>query len=153
MWLPEVAGGWYDFRTGEQSRGGQYIQARAPLGRAPAYIRAGAVLPLGPAPSWAAGPLTLRLFPAIGANGTLELYDDDGESAVSRARPPCLIHVEAAWAEGRAHLRLSRSGTHIPRWPEIRFEDRTGAAVLVCANGEEDVASIPIRELHVKETA
>ncbi|HZV21079.1 MAG TPA: TIM-barrel domain-containing protein, partial [Hyphomicrobiales bacterium] len=52
VWLPNVAGGWYDIRNGEPVESGWHETVPAPLGSAPAFIRAGAILPLGPCPSW-----------------------------------------------------------------------------------------------------
>ncbi len=90
VWLPKVAGGWYDIRTGALLACGE-LSVDAPLGAAPAFIRAGSILPLGPSRSWEHGPLTLRLFPLEEGASQIEIYDDDGESIVDRANPPCLI--------------------------------------------------------------
>ncbi len=48
VWLPEIAGGWHDIRTGEWFSGGARHNVEAPLGAAPAFARAGSILPLGP---------------------------------------------------------------------------------------------------------
>ena len=70
---------WHDFWTGERFDGGQEIAAEAPLDRIPLFVRAGSVLPMQ-------GPVSHALenrdrFDVVvypGADGTGELYDDDG---------------------------------------------------------------------------
>ena len=122
VWLPKTDGGWYDLRTGALLPCGEH-QVEAPLGAAPAFIRAGSILPLGPSPSWADGPLTLRLFPLEEGETQLEIYDDDGESFVDRVNPPCLIHVSANWRDGVPSLQISKQGDCAPSWAKIHFED------------------------------
>jgi alpha-D-xyloside xylohydrolase len=73
---------WYEFFTGEAQDGGQTITAAAPLNRLPLYVRAGAIVPVGPAIEYTGQkpeePLTLFVY--TGANGTFDLYEDDGLS-------------------------------------------------------------------------
>lgn len=73
---------WYDFWTGQTIQGGTYIQAAAPLNRIPLYVRAGSILPLGPEEQYAGekvdGPIELRIYP--GANGSFNLYQDEGDT-------------------------------------------------------------------------
>ena len=80
-------GEWVDFWTGDRYAGRQRVTVAAPLdgGRAPVFVRAGAILPLAPdfdtlaaanAPGVRsyAGDLVVRVFPGGGA-GELALYD------------------------------------------------------------------------------
>ena len=80
VYLPESPA-WYDFWTGASQRGGQEIDAIAPLDRIPLYVRAGSILPLGPEIQYAtekpAGPIELRIY--RGADGTFNLYQDAGD--------------------------------------------------------------------------
>jgi alpha-D-xyloside xylohydrolase len=73
---------WYDFWTGAKVKGGQEIEADAPLDRIPLYVRAGSVLPLGPEIEYAeqnpGGPIELRIY--RGADGSFNLYEDSGDS-------------------------------------------------------------------------
>ena len=73
---------WYDFHTGKRFEGGQTVEAAAPLGRMPLYVRAGSIVPVGPDLQYSSekkpGDITLLVFP--GENGTFELYEDDGVS-------------------------------------------------------------------------
>ncbi len=135
VWLPETAGGWFDIRSGERFSCGDNA-VEAPLGAAPAFIRAGAVLPLGPSPSWTEGPLTLRLFQGEGRTN-LDIYDDDGESVVRHDDPPSLIKVAAVWSGGAPALAIHNAGPRAPRWPAIVFEDSGGRPIAVPVNGYE----------------
>jgi alpha-D-xyloside xylohydrolase len=73
---------WYDFYTGRAYDGGQTVVADAPLARLPLFVRAGSVVPTGPAIEYAAqqldGPITLFVY--TGADGSFDLYEDDGET-------------------------------------------------------------------------
>ena len=81
VYLPSGAE-WYDFHTGQRQAGGQKVEAAAPLARMPLYVRAGAILPVGPEIQYAAekpgGDITLLVF--TGADGSYDLYEDDGVS-------------------------------------------------------------------------
>jgi alpha-D-xyloside xylohydrolase len=81
VYLPP-APSWYDFWTGESLRGGQFVQASAPLNRIPLYVPAGAILPLGPENEYVDQhpdeTTEVRIYP--GANGSFTLYDDAGDS-------------------------------------------------------------------------
>ncbi len=143
VWLPKTGGGWHDVRTGALLTCGEH-RVEAPLGAAPAFLRAGSILPLGPSQSWADGPLTLRLFPLEEGESRLEIYDDDGESLVDHANPPCLIRVCANWKAQTPALAISKCGDLPPRWPEIRFEDAAGRLLSVTANAN-DARSVALR--------
>jgi alpha-D-xyloside xylohydrolase len=79
VYLPAGAS-WYDFHTGERFAGGRGVEARAPLGHLPLFVRAGAILPIGPAVQHTAeklqAPITLYVY--RGADGAFSLYEDDG---------------------------------------------------------------------------
>jgi hypothetical protein len=48
VYLPQSAGGWVDFWTGERHAGGRTHDVASPLERIPLHLRAGSILPLGP---------------------------------------------------------------------------------------------------------
>jgi alpha-D-xyloside xylohydrolase len=81
VYLPSGAD-WYDFHSGVKTAGGQSIEAAAPLRRMPLYVRAGSIVPVGPEIQYTAekpgAPITLLVF--TGADGTFDLYEDDGVS-------------------------------------------------------------------------
>lgn len=73
---------WTDFWTGRTLDGGQTIEANAPIGHLPIFVRAGSILPYGPAVQWSGekpnGPIEVRIFP--GADGAFTLYEDEGDN-------------------------------------------------------------------------
>ena len=73
---------WYDFYTGKVFRGGESIEAEAPLERMPVFVKAGAIIPIGPKIQYTGekpdAPLTLYVY--TGASGAFDLYEDDGTS-------------------------------------------------------------------------
>lgn len=83
VYLPH--GIWYDFWSNERYEGGCWIDVRAPLDTIPLFVKAGAIIPTGPvtqyvstAPQGGFDQLTLKVYG--GADGTFELYEDDGIS-------------------------------------------------------------------------
>ncbi|HVU35279.1 MAG TPA: TIM-barrel domain-containing protein [Opitutaceae bacterium] len=80
VYLPETAGGWFDFWTGRQLAGGRTIDAPAPYDAAPLFVRAGSIVPFGPDLQYTtekrADPVTLFVYG--GADGDFSLYEDDG---------------------------------------------------------------------------
>ncbi len=81
VYLPAGAD-WYDFNSGKLFEGGQTVKAAAPLSRMPLYVRAGSIVPVGPEIQYSTeapgAPITLYVF--TGADGTFDLYEDDGVS-------------------------------------------------------------------------
>lgn len=81
MYLP-AGSSWYDFWTGASLKGGQSIHASAPLEAMPLYVRAGSIIPMAPELQYTSekpeDPIELRIY--RGANGSFELYEDDGLS-------------------------------------------------------------------------
>ena len=80
VYLPH--GRWYDFWTEEAVAGGAEVTRAVDLETMPLYVRAGAIVPMGPVMQWtdeiSNPPLTLTVYP--GADGTFDLYEDDGRS-------------------------------------------------------------------------
>jgi alpha-D-xyloside xylohydrolase len=80
LYLPK-GNDWIDFWTGKRFKGGQTIDAAAPIERMPLFIRAGAILPYGPEIQYATesvDPMEIRIYP--GANGTFTLYEDENDN-------------------------------------------------------------------------
>jgi alpha-glucosidase (family GH31 glycosyl hydrolase) len=80
LYLPQ--GVWYDFWNGQKLEGGREIVRPVDLATLPLYVRAGAILPLGPVKQYvgenSSDATELRIHP--GADGHLQLYEDDGET-------------------------------------------------------------------------
>ena len=122
VYLPAGAD-WYDFNNGATA-GGQTIEAAAPLSRMPLYVRAGSIVPVGPDIQYTAekpgAPITLFVF--TGADGSFDLYEDDGVSYGYEKGQFSRIPLRYDAAKGsadhrRAHRQLPRHarGAHIPR--------------------------------------
>lgn len=79
VYLPDHAGGWYDWHDGRHYPGGAVATVAAPLGRLPLFLRAGALIPLGGAEGMDERREVLVCGLVEGATG--ELYEDDGETA------------------------------------------------------------------------
>jgi alpha-D-xyloside xylohydrolase len=78
LYLPESEG-WYDFYTGEYFKGGQTIDADAPLSKMPLYVKSGSIIPFGPELQYStekkADPVSLFIY--TGADGSFILYEDE----------------------------------------------------------------------------
>jgi alpha-D-xyloside xylohydrolase len=81
VYLPKSTD-WYDFWTGQRMKGGQTVNAEAPLDRIPLFIKAGSIVPMGPIVQYSGEkntePLEIRVFE--GADGKFTLYDDEGDN-------------------------------------------------------------------------
>ncbi len=81
VYLPQSAT-WYDFWTGKTYKGGQTIDAKAPIETLPLFIKAGSIVPMGPFLQYAtekpANPLELRIY--RGGNGSFTLYEDENNT-------------------------------------------------------------------------
>jgi alpha-glucosidase len=82
VYLPDT-GAWCDFHTGEWHRGGQIIEAEAPLERIPLFVPSGGIIPMGKAMRYVGEqPDDVRhayVFPHPGQGyGLFTLVEDDG---------------------------------------------------------------------------
>ncbi len=72
---------WYNFWTNERIKGGQTIDANAPIDTIPLFVRAGSILPLG-TPVLSAQQkqdiASIRVYP--GADASFTLFSDDGNT-------------------------------------------------------------------------
>ncbi|HLI92819.1 MAG TPA: TIM-barrel domain-containing protein, partial [Puia sp.] len=104
VYLP--AGEWYDFWTGQQLHGRQTIEAAAPIGRMPVYVRAGSIVPMGPVMEWAterpADTIELRIYP--GADGHFALYEDANDGYQYEHGQFATTAMD--WVDGRRELLI-----------------------------------------------
>jgi alpha-glucosidase/alpha-D-xyloside xylohydrolase len=104
VYLP--AGQWWDFWSGSVIQGGKEKSQAVDLHTIPLYVRAGSIVPIGPLKQYVTDiqdePLTLRIYP--GADGSLRLYEDDGESF--RYREGAFTRTHCAWNDDRQALTL-----------------------------------------------
>jgi alpha-D-xyloside xylohydrolase len=72
---------WFDFWTGEKLQGGQKLIADAPINQMPIYVKAGAIIPTYLNDDKNNTPdNALKVYIYKGADGSFELYKDDGKS-------------------------------------------------------------------------
>jgi alpha-D-xyloside xylohydrolase len=113
---------WYDFWTGESISGGRDVVADAPLARIPLFVRAGSIVPLGPEIEYADqkpdGPIELRIY--TGADGTFELYSDEGDNYNYEKGAHAVIPIH--WSQTDKTLTIGeRAGTYSGMVNEITF--------------------------------
>ena len=79
VYLPKGAG-WYELYKGEYFKGGQPINADAPYERMPVFVKAGSILPFGPELQYTSEKPadTITLYVYTGADGSFQLYEDEG---------------------------------------------------------------------------
>lgn len=122
VYLPPAAGGWYDAWTGSALAGGRSIEADAPYGHIPVFVRAGSLVPLGPPIEYTGerpeDPLNLLVY--AGANGHFTLYEDDGLSyACERG---AFARIPLFWDEARRVLTIGpRQGAFAGMLPVHHF--------------------------------
>jgi alpha-glucosidase (family GH31 glycosyl hydrolase) len=104
VYLPE--GSWYDYWTGKQYSGKQYIHVVTPLDTLPLFVKAGAAIPMQPVMAYTgehtADPVTWDIFPGNDTGGLL--YEDDGKS---------LEYTTGVFALTRIHTNLTASGWQV----------------------------------------
>ncbi|KAA6462126.1 DUF5110 domain-containing protein [Acidobacteria bacterium AB60] len=143
VYLP-AAEGWFDFWTGEKVKGGEEIDADAPLERMPLYVRAGSVVPMGPQIEYAeqdpAGPIEIRVY--RGANGSFDLYEDSGDGYGYEHGEHAVIPLR--WDDKASALTIGARQGSFPGMAEHRTfrvvlvgQGRgTGAGITAKANAE-----------------
>jgi alpha-glucosidase (family GH31 glycosyl hydrolase) len=117
VYLPE--GAWFNYWTDEVSRGPQFITVCAPLDTVPLFIKQGAIIPMGPDMQYSSerplDPLTLEIYP--GANRSLTLYEDDGESTA---------YQNGLYAESRFEVTGSVGAVREPHVSQQQLTCRLG---------------------------
>jgi alpha-glucosidase (family GH31 glycosyl hydrolase) len=106
VYLPTGAD-WYNYWTDERLRGGQWIEASAPIETIPLFVRAGSVLPLGAPIDSTSQPQRLekvRVYP--GADADFTLYNDDGRTYAYEKGESQITHLH--WDD--AAQKLTHTG-------------------------------------------
>lgn len=128
VYLPQSAGGWYDFWTGERRDGGRHHDVPAPLDRLPLHVRAGSIVPVGPhlqSTVDATGrDLDLFIFP--GRDGEFTLYEDAGLNYDYEKGRYSLIRI--TWNDKAGELSLAaRKGSFDGMPASRRFNIRVAS--------------------------
>src|SRR5262245_34360110 len=118
LYLPR--GTWFDFWTEERAEGGKEIDRAVDLETTPLYVRAGAVIPMGPVKQYTAepvdGPLAVTVYP--GADGSFELFEDDGTSFEYKRGG--WMGITFKWADRARRLTVSLTPGSRMRPPLVR---------------------------------
>ncbi len=129
LYLPR--GSWFDFWTDERVAGGREIDRAVDLATMPLYVRAGAIIPMGPLKQYTSqpmeGPLSITIYP--GADGSFELFEDDGTSFEYRRGE--WMGISMRWSDRDRRLTLSlapgsRMRPPLTRAVEVRVAGRPG---------------------------
>jgi alpha-D-xyloside xylohydrolase len=116
---------WYEFFTGQDFEGGHTINAYAPLGQMPLYVKAGSVVPVGPNIQWVGEKpdALVTLYVYTGAEGGFEFYEDDGLSNAYARGAYSIIPLR--WDERAGVLSIgSRLGRYRGMRPRRTFNIR-----------------------------
>jgi alpha-D-xyloside xylohydrolase len=138
VYLP--AGEWYDYWTGKPAAAGK-AAADAPYDEIPVYVRAGSIVPYAPAMQYvgekASDPTTLYVY--AGANGTFNLYEDQGTTF--DYEKGAYSEIPIRWDNATGTLTLGkRTGTF-----DGMLDHRTFQVVLVSKAHPAGVSLTPTR--------
>jgi alpha-glucosidase (family GH31 glycosyl hydrolase) len=128
LYLPR-GGDWYDFWQERRHPGGDTLLRKVDLATLPLFVRAGAIIPMGPVKQYTAekvdGPLSMTVYP--GADGTFELFEDDGSSFEYRRGG--WMGISMRWEDRARRLSLSLTPGSRMRPPardvEVRIAGQT----------------------------
>jgi alpha-D-xyloside xylohydrolase len=142
VYLPQSAGGWVDFWTGERRAGGRTHDVASPLERIPLHLCAGSILPLGPvlqSTAEATGEV-IDLYVVSGRDGAFDLCEDGGLDNAYEQGGFSVIRL--TWDDRRGVLRMSpRRGRFHGMLKTRRFRlHRVGS-------GHPPLLSTPLHEL------
>jgi alpha-D-xyloside xylohydrolase len=123
VYLPATPGGWYDFWSGAAAAGGARVTVQAPLDSMPVHVRAGSIVPFGPELAYTsekpADPIVLYVYG--GANGSFELYEDDG--ATYAYENGGFSRIPLAWNDAARTLTIGeREGSYTGMLAERTFQ-------------------------------
>lgn len=109
IYLPAVPGGWFDFHDGLAFRGGTRHTVRAPLGRLPLFVRAGALVPVNDG----GGVPEFLIFGQPG-KATATLYLDNGSTADWAGSGSSVIEITAGYTNGTLWQEARAAGGATP---------------------------------------
>ena len=105
---------WYDFWTGKEYKGGQYVNLNTPLAEVPMFMRAGSIIPLAPEMEYTGEKkwdnLEIRIYP--GADGDFTLYEDEGDNYNYEKGMYATIHFH--WDNANNTLTIGKQKGNYP---------------------------------------
>jgi alpha-D-xyloside xylohydrolase len=114
VYLP-AGSDWYNYWTNERLKGGQTIEASAPIDTIPLFVRAGSILPLGSeilSTQEAQSIASLRVYP--GADADFMLFNDDGKTYAYEKGTGSVTHLHWNNATGQ----LTHDGAQVWTGPD-----------------------------------
>jgi alpha-glucosidase/alpha-D-xyloside xylohydrolase len=102
VYLP-AGSDWYNYWTNERQKGGQTVDAAAPIDTIPLFVRAGAIIPLGSEVLSTNEPQSIaHLLVYPGADGEFTLYNDDGKTYAYEKGNSLITHLH--WNDAAGQL-------------------------------------------------
>ena len=105
---------WFDFWTGKQYNGGQYVDISTSIAEVPMFMRAGSIIPLAPEMEYTGEKkwdnLEIRLYP--GADGNFTLYEDEGDNYNYEKGMYATIHFH--WNNANKTLTIGKQEGNYP---------------------------------------
>ena len=145
VYLPQTAGGWYEFWSGAAQAGGATVDAAAPYDSMPLFVKAGSIVPTGPVQQYVgekpADNLTVYVY--AGADGAFTLYEDEGVNY--NYEKGAFAQIPLSWNDATRTLTIGkRQGTFAGMLGERTFNvifvsKEKGAGFAFDAKGERSV--------------
>ena len=110
------AGGeaWYDYWTGKQYDGGQWIEQEVGIDRLPLFVPSGSIIPTTEVAQYTAAqvgkPITLHIYP--GADAHFDLYEDEGDNYNFEKGQYSVIPID--WDEKHQRLTIGKREGSFP---------------------------------------
>jgi len=105
-YLPKCAG-WFELETGKYYKGGQWIDADAPLSQIPVFVKAGSIIPMEEKLSFAdekvETPLGINIYP--GDDCTFKYYEDAGDGYEYENGD--FNYIDFVWSEKKQELNIA----------------------------------------------
>mgnify|MGYP006267850435 CR=1 FL=1 len=134
------AGNWYDYYTGTQYQGRQWVRNTCGLERIPIYVKAGSVIPHYPVQQYTGeknfDQITLKAF---AGNGQSELYEDAGDGYAYQEEGYRLSSFEMDRSKTKLRIRQVQTGNYEPGYLTYRVEliGLSGQPASATCDGEE----------------
>jgi len=113
IYLPR-SNGWFDFWTGQRYQGGHTVKTAVHKDRIPLFVKAGSIIPLGKLVQFSgqlpADTVEIRIY--RGADGTFDLYEDEGDNYNYEKGNYTVIPF--AWNDKSQTLTISKRQGHYP---------------------------------------
>lgn len=129
---------WYDWYTNELLKGGAEYTRETSIGRIPAFVKAGSILPIGPDVQYSTekpwDELEIRVY--AGQNGTFTLYEDEFDG-YNYEKGACST-IDFKWNDSSRTLTISTQQGHY----EGMIGDRTFRIVFIDKKGAKSPRTV-----------